>query len=115
MFSTALFQVSIGSRDSMCVHNHELVVVFCSGDCLINDFQHIAPNHVALTKYPDARTVSIENVSVIGQLLELNLGHLHESLDFVLGSVIILDAKGIDSYSLYAALVTNFHDLRFLG
>lgn len=33
---------------------------------------------------------------MLGQLRQLDLGHVHQGIDFVLGSFEILDAKGKD-------------------
>jgi hypothetical protein len=48
---------------------------------------------------------------VLCQLLQLDLGHGHERIDFVLGPLEVLYAECIDGYDLDTSLVADFENL----
>ena len=48
---------------------------------------------------------------MLHELLELDLGHSHQSLDLVFGPVEVLDAEGVDRDDLDSGLVADFEDL----
>ena len=81
------------------------------GNSLVDNLQDIFANHVPLANHSDASSISVQDVTVCCQLLQLNLGELHEAFDFVLGAVEVFDAKRVDCDNLDAALVAYFHDL----
>lgn len=88
-----------------------LVIVLRPCHGLVDNLQDIFPYHLSLAEDADARAVAVEDVSVGGQLLQLDLGQLHKPLDFVLGPVVVLDAEGVDGDDLDAAPIADFHDL----
>lgn len=88
-----------------------LVVVLGSSDSLVYHLQDIFADHFRLAQNTHAGSVSVQDVAVGGQLLELDLGQLHEPFDLVFGPVVVLDAECVDGNDLDAAFVADFHDL----
>lgn len=88
-----------------------LVVVSRPGNSLVDDFQHILADHLALPENAHTCTVAVKYVSVCGELLELDLGELHKPLDLMFRAVEVLNAKGVDCDNFDAASVANLHDL----
>ena len=80
-------------------------------DGTVNSFEDVGFEDVALPQELDARAVAVEDLAVLGELGELDLGHVHESVDFVFGAFEILDTEGVDGDDFAAGFVADFEDL----
>lgn len=80
-------------------------------DSPVNGFQDVWPDEFSLTEDLDARTVALQQLSVLGDLSELDLCHVHESVDFVFGALEVLNAKGVDCDNFDTRFVAHFEDL----
>lgn len=89
-----------------------LVVVLGSSNRLIHHLQNVLADHFPLAQNTHAGSVSVQDVAIGSQLLELYLGQLHKSFDLVFRPVVVLNAEGIDSDDFDAAFVAYFHDLK---
>lgn len=90
---------------------HRLLVVPGPRHGLVHNLQDVVADQLALADDPNGSAVAVEYVAVGGELLELDLGELHEALHLVLGAVEVLDAERVYSYGLDAGLVANLHYL----
>lgn len=59
----------------------------------------------------DARAVTLQQLSVLGDLGEFDLRHVHQSVNFVFGSFEVLDAEGVNGDNFDARLVANLEYL----
>lgn len=80
-------------------------------DGFVDGLEHVGLDELALSEDPDAGAVSLQQVAVLRQLGELDFRHVHERIDFVLGSLEILDAEGVDGYHSDAGFVAHFQYL----
>jgi hypothetical protein len=81
----------------------------------INGFVHllenVGSNHVSLTKKLHLRAVSFQKLAVLSKLSQLDLGHVHQSLDFEFGTFEVFNAECIYGDDSDANLVAYFEDL----
>ena len=89
-----------------------LLVVLGGFHGFVHDLEHIRADQIPLTQHSDAGAVPIQYIAVEHQLLQLDLGQLHEALNLVLGAVVVLNAEGIDRDSFHAAFVAYLEHLR---
>jgi len=85
-------------------------VVGRHGDGLVDGGQHVGLHQVALSQDADGGAVAIEQGAVLGQLLQLDLGHGHEGVDLVLGALEVLDTEGVDGDDAHARPVAHLED-----
>jgi hypothetical protein len=83
------------------------LVVRSHGDRLVDSRQNVLLHKIALTQHSNGGTIAVEECSMLRQLLELDLGHGHESIDFVFGALEVLDAEGIDGHYFDTSLVAH--------
>jgi hypothetical protein len=53
----------------------------------------------------------MEQLAMLGQLIKLDLGHVHESVDFIFGALEVFNAKGVDGDNLDSGLVAHLEYL----
>lgn len=90
----------------------KLLIVCSHGDRLVNRGQDVLFHEIALSQDPDRCAIAVQERPVFSQLLELDLGHGHERVDFMLGALEVLDAESVDSHDLDAGFVANLEYLR---
>ena len=86
-------------------------VVFCHGDGVVYCFDDVWVEEVSVSEDSDRGAVSLEELSVLGELGEFELGEGHEGVDFVAGSLEVFDAEGVYCDGLDATFVADFYDL----
>lgn len=86
--------------------------MLCRFNNTVDHFQHIGADKIPLSLHTNADSVPIQNCTVLHELLQLDFGQLHQTIHLVLRSVVVLDAKGIDSDDLDTTFVADFKDLR---
>lgn len=77
------------------------------GDRLVDRRQDILLHQVALAQDADRCAVAVEKRPMLSQLLQLDLSHGHERIDFMLRALEVLDAERIDGHHLDAGLVAD--------
>jgi len=87
--------------------------VCCHCNSLVHSHLYIRTEKLALSQHPDGCAVTIQQGSVLCHLLQLDLGHGHEGIDFMLGALEVLYAECVDGDDLDASLVADFEDLRW--
>ena len=92
-----------------------VLVILRQVDCTIDRLDHIRTEEFSVPKNPDRGSVSLEELSVLGKLGELEFCERHERVHLVAGSLEILDAEGVHCYRLYSTLVAYFYDLVVLS
>lgn len=85
--------------------------MFCGLDCLVDNLEDVGPDKTPLTQHSDTGAVPVQDITVQHQLLQLDLGQLHEPFNLVLGSIVVFYAEGVHCNGLDAALVTYFEHL----
>jgi hypothetical protein len=72
--------------------------------------EDVVSDHAPLAQNSYSRTVSIEHLAFVSKLLQLDFGHLEESLDLVAGSLKVGHGKGVDGDDLDAERIRHFED-----
>lgn len=93
------------------VARHVLAIVFAHLDGLIENLQHVGSQETPLAQKLNARPVTLQEIAMLDNLANLGLGHLHQGIDLVLGSLEVLNAKGICRDDAHARPVADFEDL----
>lgn len=88
-----------------------LVVVFGHAACSVHRLEHIGLDQVALAEDSYACAVPVEQIAVLRQLGEFDLGHVHQRVDLVFRPLEVLDAEGIYGDSVHARFVAYLEDL----
>lgn len=90
-----------------------LLLVVCShGDRPVDCIQDILLHEIPLAQYPDGCAIAVQERTVFSQLLELDLSHGHERIDFMLGALEVLDTEGVDCDDLDTSFVAHLEDLQ---
>jgi hypothetical protein len=92
---------------------HAFVVVGGGLDGLVDGHQDIGFDEFSLAEDLDAGAVAVEDVAVLDELFELDLGHFHQAVDFILGPLEILDTEGVDGHVCDAGFVADLEDLEW--
>lgn len=71
-------------------------------DRIVDRFQQLRLDQFFLAQDPNAGAIAIQKIAVLYELCQLDLSHVHECVDLVLGPLEILDAEGVDGYDLDA-------------
>jgi len=83
----------------------------------VNGFVHLLENvgsdHVSLTKKLHLRAVSLQKLTMLSKLSQLDLGHVQQSLDFEFGSLEVFDAECIHGDDSNTNLVAHFESLEY--
>lgn len=87
------------------------LIVLGDIDRSVHNLQDIGAQKVPLPKDPDTGAVLLENLPMLHDLLEFELGELHQAVDFILWSIEVFDAESIHRDDFDAALVADFQDL----
>lgn len=112
-FRTAL---SIMSTSVIKVNTRGIpFIVLCQIDCLVNRLQHVRLDQIPLAKYSDTSPVSVQQISMLCKLKELDLCHFHKRIDLVLGPLEVLDAERVNGHHLDAGFVADFENLQVVS
>lgn len=68
-----------------------LVVVLGHVNGLVDGLEHVGAHKLALPEDPEAGAVPLEQVAVLRELAELDLGNLHKRVDFSYWPLEVLD------------------------
>lgn len=102
-----LFPTGIGETHVQ----HTIAVPRGHADGLIHHFQNIGLDQVALAQDANARAVPVEQVAVLDELLEFDLGHVHQRVHLVFRALEVFNAERVDRDMRYPGLVAYFEDL----
>jgi hypothetical protein len=81
--------------------------MLCCGRRLFYNLEHVWRDQVQPPEYPHTRAISVQQLSMLYELLQLDFGELHKPVDLVLGAVEVLETEGVDCDDLNAALVAD--------
>lgn len=80
-------------------------------DRSIHRLENIRLDQFPLSEDPYPGTVPVEQLPVLHELFQFDLGHVHECVDLVLCPLEVLDAEGVDGDVGDARLVTDLQNL----
>lgn len=81
-----------------------------SRDRSFHHFENIWGDQIKTPQYLDTSTVSVQQLPMLNELLELHLGQLHQAVDLILGPVEVFQTKSIDGDHLDTTLVANLQN-----
>lgn len=90
---------------------HSPSIVLRHVNSAINNLKNISADQVPLAEHANTGTVTLEQLAVLDNLLQLHLGQLHEAVDLVLRPLKVFYAKSIDRNDLDARFVAKFEHL----
>lgn len=68
----------------------------CHFNGTVDGFEDVRFDEFSLAKDSDTSTISIEQIAMLNQLLQLNLGHVHQPIHLIFGPLEVLNAEGVD-------------------
>jgi hypothetical protein len=77
----------------------------------VDGLENVGLDQLSLAENADACTILIHQIAVLGQLHQLDLGHIHQRIHFVFRSFEVFDAEGIYGDMCYASFVADFENL----
>lgn len=77
----------------------------------VDGHEHIRLYELALAQYSNRCAESIQESSVLSQLLKFDLGHGHQRIDLMLRALEVLYAECVDGDDLDTRFVAYFEDL----
>ena len=77
----------------------------------VNGIQDVRLDELALSEHADAGAVALQDFAVLGELRELDFEHVHQGVDFVFGTLEILDTEGVNCHDANPGFVADFQDL----
>jgi hypothetical protein len=80
-------------------------------DSLVDCSENVRFEQVEAAEDADFRTISIQQVAVLGHLGQLHLGHVHERIDLKFGALEVLNAERVDCDHFDTTLITDFENL----
>ena len=78
----------------------------------VNVCQQVWFDQFSLTQYSDRHAITVKQIAMLQKLGEFDFGHIHQTINLILGSLEVLNAEGVHSHDLHAGLVADFEHLR---
>ena len=90
---------------------YRFVVVGRHRLCRLNGLEHIRLDELSSSQNSYTSPIAVKQGTVLSQLYEFDLGHVHQRIHFVLRALKVLDTEGIDRDVCDPGLVAYFKNL----
>ena len=93
------------------VESISLLIVAGQPNSAVDRFQDVRPDQLSPAQDADTGSVTVQYISMLRQLRELDFGHVHQRVHLVLGPLEVLDAKGVDRDYFHTGSIADLENL----